>query len=85
VWNNKRSHTGDCILTGWGAILSKLSPIEAEVVVMSYEYYVPYAIWIKKSTKQQGYEFKVNEVFQGNQSAIKIKKNGRKSCMGSFN
>jgi len=50
---------------------------------MSYEYYVPYAIWFKKSTKQRGYEFKVNEVFQGNQSEMKIKKNGRKSCMGS--
>ena len=33
--------------------------------------------------KEQGYAIKNNVVYQDNQSAIKMKKNGRRSCMGN--
>ena len=31
----------------------------------------------------QGYEIKQNSLFQDNQSAIKMEKNGKKSCIGN--
>ena len=33
--------------------------------------------------KEQGYEIQKNEVYQDNQSAMKMKINGRNSCIGN--
>ena len=32
----------------------------------------------------QGYDIKQNSLFQDNQSAIKMEKNGKKSCAGNY-
>jgi hypothetical protein len=42
--------------------------------------YLPHAIWARKLLERQGYIIKENKVYQDNQSAIQIEKNGRKSC-----
>ena len=34
--------------------------------------------------ESQGYEIKQNIIFQGNHSAIRIEKNGKKSCTGKY-
>ena len=47
---------------------------------MATSEFLPYNIWLVEFLKHQGYEIRENVVFQDNQSAIKIEKNGRKSC-----
>ena len=89
VHHNMRSHTGGIISMGWGAMHSKSSKqkintkssTEAEIVGLSE--YVPYNIWLINFLKAQGYSMKSNTIYQDNQSAIRMAKNGRNSCTGN--
>ena len=80
-----KSHTGGVVSFGTGAALSKStkqklntkSSTEAELVGGSD--YLPNAIWAKKFLEAQGYIFLECNFLQDNQSAIKFKKNSRRS------
>ena len=43
---------------------------------------MPFNIWIVIFYEEQGYDKTKNVLFQDNESAIKMKKNGRESCTG---
>ena len=89
VHHNMRSHTGGIISLGWGVLhaksskqkLNTKSSTEAEVVGMSE--YITYNIWLLNFLKSQGYEIWHNVIYQDNQSAIRMEKNGRNSCTGN--
>jgi hypothetical protein len=89
VHPNMRSHTGGTMSMGRGMIhcrsskqkLNTKSSTEAELVGTSE--YVPFNIWIVMFMKKQGYDIKKNILFQDNQSAIRMLKNGRESCTGN--
>ena len=89
VHYNMRSHTGGVMSLGWGTLhaksskqkLNTKSSTEAEVVGMSE--YVPYNIWLVNFLKSQGYEIQQNIIYQDNQSAIRMERNGRNSCTGN--
>ena len=89
VYNNMWSQTGGLMSLGWGAIharsskqkLNTKSSTESELVGLSE--YVPYNIWLVNFLTAQGYEIKQNIVYQDNESAIKMAKNGRNSCTGN--
>ena len=57
------------------------SSTEAELVGVSD--YLPYNIWLTMFLEDQGYVLKSNVLYQDNQSAIKMEKNGRNSCTGN--
>ena len=57
------------------------SSTESEVVGMSE--YIPYNIWLLMFLKAQGYKIVNNTIYQDNQSAILMEKNGRNSCTGN--
>ena len=86
VHNNMRSHTGGTMSFGWGTIhaksskqkLNTKSSKEAEIVGLSE--YLPYNIWLINFLAAQGYSIQDNVVFQDNQSAIRMERNGRNSC-----
>lgn len=85
VHPNMRSQTGGIISLGWGALhaksskqkLNTKSSTEAEIVGVSQ--YIPYNLWLINFLKHQGYGISQNVVYQDNQSAIKMEKNGRNS------
>ena len=89
VHNNMRSHTGGTMSYGWGIIhaksskqkLNTKSSTEAEVVGLSE--YLPYNIWLINFMSAQGYPVIDNIVYQDNQSAIRMERNGRNSCTGN--
>lgn len=89
VHNNMRSHTGGVMSMGRGLVhgrsskqkLNTKSSIEAELVGVSE--YLPYNIWLVIFLKEQGYIISRNKLMQGNQSAIRLEKNGRHSCTGN--
>ena len=89
VHPNGRSHTGGGISMGLGVIhgrsgkqkLNTKSTTESELVGTSE--YVPYNIWFVNFFKAQGYPIRKNILFQDNQSAIRMQKNGRGSCTGN--
>ena len=80
-----KSHTGGCISFGWGVILTmcqkqKLntkSSTEAEIVGVSD--FMPNMIWARMFLGEQGIDLVENILYQDNQSAIKIAKNGKRS------
>ena len=86
---NMRSHTGGCMSLGLGTLharsskqnLNTKSSTEAEVVGMSE--YTPYNIWLVMFLQAQGYTIASNLVYQDNQSAIRMERNGRNSCTGN--
>ena len=86
---NMRSHTGGCMSMGIGTLhcksskqkLNTKSSTEAEVVGLSE--YSPYNLWLVNFMKEQGYQLKTNDIYQDNQSAIKMERNGRNSCTGN--
>ena len=90
VHNNKRSHTGGTISFGRGAIhaksskqkLNTKSSTEAELVEVSE--YLPYHIWFENFLKCQGYNVKNKILYQDNESAIKMERNGRNLCTGNL-
>jgi hypothetical protein len=86
VHDDMKSHTGGAMSFGLGVLNAKSckqrlhvkSSTEAEVVGASD--YLPWVIWVKKFMQKQGFEINSNTFFQDNQSAMKLEKNGRKSC-----
>jgi hypothetical protein len=86
VHKDMRSHTGGVVSFGRGAAMSKSSKdklnvkssTEAELVGASD--YLPCPTWAKKFLEAQGYPLEENIFCQDNQSTIRFKKNGRKSC-----
>ena len=58
--------------------LNVKSSTEAELVGASD--YLPYNLWLIMFMSKQGYEIKDNLLYQDNQSAILMLKNGRNSC-----
>ena len=74
---------------GWGIMhgksskqkLNTKSSTEAEIVGVSE--YIPYNIWLINFMREQGYKMKHNILYQDNESAIKMERNGRNSCTGN--
>ena len=89
VHPNMRSHTGGCMSFGLGTLharstkqkLNTKSSTEAEIVGMSD--YLPFNIWLRMFLEEQGYFLTNNIVYQDNQSAIRMERNGRNSCTGN--
>ena len=84
-----RSHTGGTTSLGHGTIINKLVKqklnskrlTESEVIGVSDV--LPYNIWLNIFLEEQGYEVNDNILYQDNQSAIRMEKNGRTSCTGN--
>jgi len=89
VHPNMRSHTGGCISFGLGTLharstkqkLNTKSSTEAEIVGMSD--YLLFNIWLRMFLEEQGHFLTKNIVYQDNQSAIKMERNGRNPCTGN--
>ena len=89
VHPDMRSHTGGTMSFGTGVIhtrsskqkLNTKSSTEAKLVGVSE--YLPYHIWLVNFLQHQGYNIKNKILYQDNQSAIKMEKNGRNSCTGN--
>ena len=89
VHPNMRSHTGGCMSFGLGTLharstkqkLNTKSSTEAEIVGISD--YLPFNIWLRMFLEEQGFFLGKNIVYQDNQSAIKMERNGRNSCTGN--
>ena len=88
VHADMKSHTGGCMSLGVGTVSTKSSTqkintkssTEAELVAMSE--FLPYNIWMYNFISAQGYTIKDNIIYQDNQSAIKMERNGRMSSTG---
>ena len=86
---NMRGHTGGAISMGYGVIhtragkqkINTKSSTESELVGMAE--YIPYNLWLLMFLEEQGYGIKNNVVYQDNQSAMLLEKNGRNSCTGN--
>ena len=84
-----KSQTGGAMSMGLGVLHAKCSKqklnvkssTEAELVGASE--YLPYNLWLIMFMSKQGYEIKDNLLYQDNQSAILMLKNGRNSCAGN--
>ena len=84
-----RNQTGGCISLGQGMIharsskqkMNTKSSTELELAGMSD--YLPYNLWLTNFLQEQGYNLKTNVVYQDNQSAIKMERNGRNLCTGN--
>ena len=61
--------------------LNTKSTTESELVGTSE--YVTFNIWMVMFYEEQGYEITQNGLFQDNESAINMEKNGQKSCTGN--
>jgi hypothetical protein len=80
-----RSHTGAAISFGWGVLLTKCqkqklntkSTTEGEIVGVSD--FFPNMILARMFLEEQGFTLKENILYQDNQIAIKIEKNGKRS------
>jgi len=86
VHPDMRSHTGSCMSLGLGLVYSKSgkqtinakSSTEGEVIGISDR--LPQSIWAKYFLSAQDYELEQNILYEDNQSAMKIAKNGVRSC-----
>lgn len=84
--NDMKGHTGGAMSMGTGVFnvkstkqkLNTKSSTETEVVGVSD--YLPWVVWTKMFMEEQGRKIKSNILYQDNESAIRIEKNGRKSC-----
>ena len=89
VHPNMCSHTRGAMSMGWGVLHSKSSKqklntkssTEAELVGVSE--YLPHNIWLMNFMEEQGYKVEHNVLYQDNESAIKMERNGRNSCTGN--
>ena len=80
-----KSHTGGAMSWGWGVLLTKCqkqklntkSSTEGEIVGASD--YLPNIIWARMFLEAQGFELEENILYQDNQSAMLIEKNGKRS------
>ena len=86
VHPDMRSHTGGAMSMGLGVVQAKSSKqklntkssTEAEVVGMSD--YTTNNLNYVMFMREQGYEIRENTIYQDNESAIRMEKNGRQSC-----
>ena len=84
--HDMRSHTGGVISMGKGALyasskrqkLNTKSSTESELVGASD--FVPQSLWTANFLSAQGYDVTNNILYQDNQSAMKMEKNGRQSA-----
>ena len=89
VHPDMKSQTGGCMSYGTGIIhgrsskqkLNTKSSTKAELVGLSE--YLPYNIWTQMFMEEQGYSLRTNVIYQDNQSAIRMGRNGRNSCTGN--
>jgi hypothetical protein len=85
VHKDMRSHTGGTLSLGKGSLYSAStrqkintkSSTEAELVAV--DDVMPLVLWTRYFLQAQGYDVRENKVFQDNQSAILLEKNGRRS------
>ena len=85
VHPDMRSHTGGCMTLGRGVIygtsrrqkLNTKSSTEAELVAA--DDIMPQLLWTRYFLEAQGYDIKENILYQDNQSAMLLEKNGRAS------
>ena len=85
VHNDMKSHTGAIMSMGSGAVvgistkqkLNTTSSTKAELVAVNDA--MPMVIWMRYFLEAQGYGVKDNIVYQDNQSAILLEKNGKAS------
>ena len=85
IHENMRGHTGGAMSMGIGTIhcksskqkINTRSTTESELVGVSE--YLPYPLWQVNFWKEQGYEIRNHYIYQDNESAIKMEKNGRNS------
>ena len=82
-----KGHTGGGVMTmGRGVINNKCSKQKlntrssTETELVGASDYITWIVWAKQFLYHQGYNFKRIIYYQDNESAIKIDKNGRKSC-----
>uniref|UniRef100_A0A7S2RES4 Reverse transcriptase Ty1/copia-type domain-containing protein n=1 Tax=Eucampia antarctica TaxID=49252 RepID=A0A7S2RES4_9STRA len=81
-----KGHTGGLISLGKGTIHTKSSnqkintksSTESEVVDAGD--FIPWTMWSRRIIKEQGYGMKRTLFYQDNDSAMKMEKNGLKSC-----
>mmetsp|Transcript_11447 Transcript_11447/g.16193 ORF Transcript_11447/g.16193 Transcript_11447/m.16193 type:complete len:114 (+) Transcript_11447:2190-2531(+) len=84
-----RSHTCGLISMGLGSLHSKSSKQKlnvkssTEAVLEGMSEYIPYTIWMTIFLEGQGLRLSKNIVYQDNESAIKMEKNGHTSCTGN--
>ena len=84
--HDMRSHSGGCSSFGSGVVMSRSSKqklnskssTEAEVIGVSDM--LPYNLWTVYFLEAQGYELSNNILYQDNQSAIRLEKNGLRSA-----
>jgi len=84
--DDMKGHTGGAMSMGTGVFnvkstkqkLNTKSSTETEVVGVSD--YLPWVVWTKMFMEEQGRKIKTNILYQDNESAIRIEKNGRRSC-----
>ena len=89
VHENMRGHTGGTMSMGLGTLhnksskqkLNTKSTTESEVVGVSE--YLPYNFWQVHFFQHHGYGIRNNVIYQDNESAIKMERNGRNSCTGN--
>ena len=89
IHGNMRGHTGGCMSMGTGTLhckaskqkLNAKSSTETEIIGVSE--YIPYNVWYINFMEAQGYHIKYNILYQDNQSAIRMERNGRNSCTGN--
>ena len=89
VHENMRGHTGGTMSMGRGTLhnksskqkLNTRSTTESELVGVSE--YLPYDLWQVNFFMEQGYDIRNNIIYQDNESAIKMERNGRNSCTGN--
>ena len=85
IHDDCKSHTGGAVSFGWGVLLTKCqkqklntkSSTEGEIVGVSD--FLPNMIWARMFLEAQNVILKENVLYQDNQSAMKIEKNGKKS------
>jgi hypothetical protein len=85
VHPDMKSHTGGTLSLGKGSVysastrqkLNTKSSTEAELV--GVDDVMPLVLWTRYFLGAQGYDVRENKVFQDNQSAILLEKNGRRS------
>ena len=61
--------------------LNTRSTTESELVGVSE--YLPYDLWQVNFFMEQRYDIRNNIIYQDNESAIKMERNGRNSCTGN--
>jgi CRISPR/Cas system CSM-associated protein Csm4 (group 5 of RAMP superfamily) len=85
---NMQGHTDGATSFGWGVVhkksakqkLNTKSTTESEVVV-ALSKFVPHTILTTNFLRAQGYNLEKCGLYQDNESAIKMEKNGRNSCV----